>query len=63
VLPVRRLGYDARALLKACIASIDEQRQGRVPATAVIRAQFENELEEAVAVGSLAAGGTDFRPM
>jgi DNA-binding LacI/PurR family transcriptional regulator len=56
VLPVQRLGYDARAVLKACIASIDEQRQGRVPATAVIRAQFENELEEAVPAGSLSMG-------
>jgi hypothetical protein len=52
VLPVRRLGYDARAVLKACLASIDEQRQGRVPATAVIPARFENELEEAVAGGT-----------
>jgi DNA-binding LacI/PurR family transcriptional regulator len=56
VLPILRLGYDARALLKACIASIDEQRQGRVPATAVIPAQFEDELEEAVAGGSPAVG-------
>ena len=56
VLPVRRLGYDARALLKACIDSIDEQRQGRVPATAVIPARFENELEQAVAAGSPAVG-------
>jgi DNA-binding LacI/PurR family transcriptional regulator len=46
VLPVRRLGYDAREVLRACIADIDAQRRGEtLPATEqMILPRFEDEL-------------------
>jgi hypothetical protein len=45
VVETRRLGYDVRSLLGACLRSIDEQRSGKT-ATQLINmtAQFENEL-------------------
>jgi len=45
VLPVQRLGYDARAVLAACLDSIDRQRRGEtVEEFSLIPAQFEEEL-------------------
>jgi DNA-binding LacI/PurR family transcriptional regulator/DNA-binding transcriptional regulator YhcF (GntR family) len=45
VLPVQRLGFDARRVLQACIESIDRQRNGEdVPNVTTIEAVFEEEL-------------------
>ncbi len=45
VLPVRRLGFDARCVLESCIESIDIQRSGEeVPSITTIQAIFEDEL-------------------
>ncbi len=45
VVPVRRIGYDAAQSLRACLSSIDLQRQGSpVPAPLMIPALFEDEL-------------------
>lgn len=44
-LPVRRLGFDARRVLEACIRSIDSQRDNvEVPQVTNIKAVFEEEL-------------------
>lgn len=44
-LPVRRLGFDARRVLEACIESIDKQRDNvEVPRVTNITAVFEEEL-------------------
>jgi len=43
VLPVKRLGYDARQVLYCCLESIDRQRQGRKPDLKVVPAIFEEE--------------------
>ena len=45
VVPVRRLGFDSRQTLRACIASIDAQRRGKKPKTVRISALFEDELD------------------
>lgn len=48
VLPVKRLGYDARECLRACIDAIDQQRQGKVvPVINDIPARFEEEVASA----------------
>jgi DNA-binding LacI/PurR family transcriptional regulator len=45
VLPVNRLGYDARECLRVCMDSIDRQRAGRrVPGTTMIPVRFEEEI-------------------
>lgn len=45
VMPVKRLGYDARQVLGACIESIDRQRRGEsVPPATKIAAWFEDEI-------------------
>ncbi len=44
VLPVRRLGYDARQVLAACLDLLDEQRQGNQPGCHSINPVFEEEL-------------------
>jgi DNA-binding LacI/PurR family transcriptional regulator len=47
VLPVKRLGYSARQVLRACIDSIDAQRRGEgVQPTIQIPALFEEEVAE-----------------
>jgi DNA-binding LacI/PurR family transcriptional regulator len=47
VLPVQRLGFDAREILAACLASIDELRQGQPASRRVFAARFENEIAAA----------------
>ena len=45
VVEARRLGYDVRPILSACLRSIDAQRQGRSAAEVIeVPAQFEEEL-------------------
>jgi DNA-binding transcriptional regulator YhcF (GntR family) len=45
VVPARRLGYDVRPLLQACLESIDVQRSGQsAPQIINMTAQFEDEL-------------------
>lgn len=45
VVPARRLGYDVRPLLKACLESIDVQRSNQnAPQIINMTAQFEDEL-------------------
>lgn len=45
VLPVRRLGYDCRQLMRAALDSLCRQRQGEVTAsTTLLDAHFEDEL-------------------
>ena len=45
IVPVRRIGFDARQLIAACIRSIDQQRAtGTIPPPVAIPAQFEDEL-------------------
>jgi DNA-binding LacI/PurR family transcriptional regulator len=49
VLPVRRLGYDARQALRLAMAEIDRQRRGEPPSASIpIPALFEDEVEGAV---------------
>jgi DNA-binding LacI/PurR family transcriptional regulator len=43
VLPVKRLGYDARQVLQFCLQSIDRQRAGEKPDRSVVPAIFEEE--------------------
>lgn len=43
-LPMRRLGYDAREVLRTAISAIDRQRQGQPAGTLVVPARFEDEL-------------------
>jgi DNA-binding LacI/PurR family transcriptional regulator len=46
VLPLKRLGYDARTVLQTCIELIDRQRRGEsVPAVTRIEAKFEEEVQ------------------
>jgi len=46
MLEVKRLGFDARDVLKACIARIDEQRRGETPQPlTLIPAYFDDEIE------------------
>ena len=53
VVPVQRLGFDARQVMAACVESIDMQRRGETPPAFVsIRALFENEV-------GVPAGGRD----
>ena len=44
VLPVRRLGYDAAAMLAACLDLIDDQRRGAPPGVRTIEPVFEEDL-------------------
>jgi len=45
IVPVRRIGFDARQLIAACVRSIDQQRAtGTIPPPVAIPAQFEDEL-------------------
>jgi DNA-binding LacI/PurR family transcriptional regulator len=44
VLPARRLGYDVRAALTACLELMEEVRQGIPPGVRVVPAVFEDEL-------------------
>lgn len=45
VVPVKRIGFDARRCLRACVQSIDHQRRGRgMPPPVAIPAVFEDEL-------------------
>jgi DNA-binding LacI/PurR family transcriptional regulator len=43
-LPMRRLGYDAREVLRVAVASIDRQRRGEPAGSLVVPARFEDEL-------------------
>ena len=46
LLPVRRLGFDSRQILEACVSSINNQREEReVSQNIFVPALFENELE------------------
>lgn len=45
VLPVKRLGYDAKDVLRACVDSIDAQRRGEtVPSVTRIAPRFDDEM-------------------
>ncbi|MBA3684114.1 MAG: GntR family transcriptional regulator [Planctomycetes bacterium] len=44
VLPIRRLGYDTRRILDACLASIAALRAGRRPADVIIESQLDDEV-------------------
>ena len=44
VLPARRLGYDARTALSACLELLEEVRQGKPAGVRVVPAVFEDEL-------------------
>ena len=45
-LPIRRLGYDTRAMLRACVDQIDAHRRtGTVPAPVTIEPMFEDEIQ------------------
>lgn len=51
-LPVRRIGFDARECLRACVKSIDAQRQNKVmPAHVTVLSLFEDQLDSG-ALGS-----------
>lgn len=41
VIPVKRLGYDARRVLAACLESLEEQRLTQRPVHRIVRAVFE----------------------
>jgi len=56
ILPVRRLGYDARTIIETCLKSIDQQRRGNPPGKHLVPAVFEEEV-------SLPAIPTDAGPM
>ncbi len=43
-LPMRRLGYDAREVIRVALESIDRQRRGEPAGTLVVPARFEDEL-------------------
>lgn len=43
-LPMRRLGYDAREVIRVALESIDRQRLGEAAGTLVVPARFEDEL-------------------
>ncbi len=48
VLPVKRLGFDARRTLQLCIERVDGQRRGETPPpSTVLSAVFEDETESA----------------
>lgn len=47
VLPVRRLGYDIRALLRACVELLERKRRGEAVADSVVKPVFESELPAA----------------
>ena len=42
--PVRRLGYDARAVIEASVQGIEAQRRGEAPSNTLLSAIFESEL-------------------
>ncbi len=45
MLPIRRLGYDAREVLRGCLELLDAQRAGRTPPAATrVPARFEDEI-------------------
>jgi DNA-binding LacI/PurR family transcriptional regulator len=45
LLPFKRLGFDVREVLRACVTNIDRQRQGlAVPRQTMVSALFEDEL-------------------
>ncbi len=47
VLPIKRLGYDARQTLRTCINSIEMQRRGETPpALTTLPALFDHEIPE-----------------
>jgi len=51
--PVRRIGYDVRAILKACVDVIDAKRAGRaVPESVTIQATWQEELDGVPASGA-----------
>jgi DNA-binding LacI/PurR family transcriptional regulator len=43
-LPMRRLGYDAREVIRSALESIDRQRRGEPAGSLVVPARFEDEL-------------------
>lgn len=43
-LPIRRLGYDSRRILNACIELVDRQRAGEPPASIGLQPVFEGEF-------------------
>ena len=46
VMPVKRLGYDARKILRIALEELERQRDGHSPSTLPeIHAEFEDELE------------------
>jgi len=48
-MPIKRLGYDAREVLRQCVSIIDMQRRGQIPPKQVfVEAVFEEELAAAV---------------
>jgi DNA-binding transcriptional regulator YhcF (GntR family) len=63
-LPMRRIGFDARAILRECMQMIAMQRHGETPpAVKLVPAIFEEEMEAAMGVNSvpgtvLATGAT-----
>jgi hypothetical protein len=58
VLPIKRLGFDARHTLRVCIQSIEMQRRGETPpAITMLPALFDHEVPESnVPVGSHGGG-------
>lgn len=47
ILPVKRLGFDSRQALRACMANIDAQRRGEGTGVASISAIFDHEIDPA----------------
>ena len=46
ILPVMRLGFDARRVMAACLETLDMQRRGETPPTFTsVSAMFENEID------------------
>jgi len=58
VVAVKRLGYDAREILAACMDLIDEQRQGAPAGLRVVRAVFEEDLSAIAGKGTKSKNGT-----
>ena len=44
ILPVKRIGYDAREVLAACLAELESQRVGNPPGLRTVQAKFESDV-------------------